>query len=361
MDARRATCRGYDAAMERPAPIERTTPQLTLLGAARIVARGGDLESELAALAGHVRAATGALAAIVYLLDPVGGRLVPAAGAGVDESVLTDSASLLTTDANELVARAATERRAMTADATVRASLLAGLAPPPRGAIALPLIAADETGGEDVEGVLLAGFAGEAPDPEAAEDSLFALADLCAVAVRKARLAHALVERSEWIERLASTDALTGLANRQTFERMLELEIARATRQESQLSLIVFDVEDFRGLNEREGAAAADDVLRWLASLLADQVRLVDTIGRLGHDEFGLIAPGGGGNVVAGRVRDAAAALRTKSGAPVAVRAVNVVFPADGGSAGELMAAAGVALGEPRIGGSGAVATARAG
>ena len=49
------------------------------------------------------------------------------------------------------------------------------------------------------------------------------MADLAAVAIRKARLESALVERSDWIERLASTDALTGIANRATLERMLEL------------------------------------------------------------------------------------------------------------------------------------------
>ncbi|HEY7599401.1 MAG TPA: GGDEF domain-containing protein, partial [Candidatus Limnocylindrales bacterium] len=182
------------------------------------------------------------------------------------------------------------------------------------------------------------------------------LADLCAVAIRKARLAHALVERSEWIERLASTDALTGLANRATFERMLELEIARATRQDVQLSLVLFDVDGFAAINAREGAAAGDDVLRRLASLLADQVRLVDTIGRLGADEFGLIAPGGGGSVVADRVREAAAALHTRGGAALGVRAATVVFPQDGGSSSELMAAAGTALRAAPAGGPGSMA-----
>jgi diguanylate cyclase (GGDEF)-like protein len=335
--------------------MDRSPPQLTLLEAARIVARGGDLESELGALAGHVRAATGAMAAVIYLLDPVAGRLVPGAGAGMAAVALDDSVGVAVTDPAELAARVAAERRPMTASGESRATIFAALSPAPLGVIGLPLVAGDESGAEDVEGVLLAAFTGEAPDPESTEDPLFALADLCAVAIRKARLANALVERSEWIERLASTDALTGLANRATFERMLELEIARATRQEVQLSVVLFDVESFAQLNQREGAPAGDDVLRRLASLLADQVRLVDTIGRLGADEFGLIAPGGGGSVVAGRVRDAAGALRTKGGAPVGVRAATVVFPQDGGSSSELMAAAAAALRGVRGGGSGSV------
>ena len=311
---------------------------MSLLEAARIVARGGDLDGELSALAEHVRGATGALAATVFLLDPVAGRLVAAAGAGIDVAALADSPGIAADDPSDLVAKVARERRAMTDGAPL--AVFAGVPATIRGVIGIPLIAADASGAEDTEGVLVAAFAGEAPDPAAEEDPLFALADLCAVAIRKARLASALVERSEWIERLASTDALTGLANRATFERMLELEIARAQRQQLPLSLVVFDVEDFAGLNQREGRGAGDDVLRRLASLLADQVRLVDTIGRLGNDEFGLIAPGGGGAVVAGRVQDAAGQMRTQGGAPIGVRAATVVFPQDGQSTADLLAAA---------------------
>ena len=323
--------------------MERETPQITLLEAARIVARGGGLDAELGALAGHVCNATGALAAAIYLLDPVSQQLVVAAGAGIDESAITGAAPVSLDDTSDVAAAAATERRALTASAAPAA--FAGLGGRPNGVIGVPLIAADASGAEDTEGVLVAVFAGEAPDPTADNDPLFALADLCAVAIRKARLTNALLERSEWIERLASTDALTGLANRATFERMLELEIARARRQQLELSVVIFDVEDFGGLNEREGHVAGDDLLRRLASLLADQVRLVDTIGRLGGDAFGLIAPGGGGAVVARRVRDAAAQMRTRGGAPVGVRAATVVFPRDGEATAELMAAASAALG----------------
>jgi diguanylate cyclase (GGDEF)-like protein len=323
--------------------MDRHASQLSLLEATRIVARGGDLESELEALAGHVTAVTGARAAAIYLLDPVGHLLVPAAASGIDASRLADAESVAVADGGELVARVAHERRPMTATTESAPSLLSS-GQAGGELIGLPLMAGDEIGGEDVEGVLLASFAGEAPDPEATEDPLFALADLCAIAIRKARLAHALTERSEWIERLASTDALTGLPNRQTFERMLELEIARATRQGTQISIVLFDVDDMAGLNEREGQPAGDEVLRRLASLLADQVRLVDTIGRLGGDEFGVIAPGGGGEVVASRVRAAAAEMATASGSSLSLRTAVITYPDDGATTAELLSAADSAL-----------------
>jgi diguanylate cyclase (GGDEF)-like protein len=313
----------------------------TLLEAARILARGGDLESELGALAGHVLRATGARAAAVYLLDPVGQSLVPAAAAGLGAMSLGEAGTVQVGDESELVGRVAQDRRPLTAGG--EASSLLG-ATGPDGLIGVPLVTSDEAGQEDTEGVLLAAFAGQAPNPEVADDPLFALADLCAVAIRKARLAHALTERSEWIERLASTDALTGLPNRQTFERMLELEIARATRQGAQLSVVLLDVEGMGALNAREGQRSGDDVLRRLASLLADQVRLVDTIGRLGGDEFGVIAPGGGGEVVAGRVRDAASAMTTRGGTPMGLRTAVITYPDDGATSAELLAAADAAL-----------------
>lgn len=321
---------------------------LTLLDAARIVAHGGDLESDLQALARHVLAATGARASVIYLLDPLGQALVPAAAAGLDDQVLATADSVPTADSEQLVARVAHERRPLTSTDDSTAELLRGTSQAGGGLISLPLLASDETGREDLEGVLLVSFTGPPPEPDAAEDPLFALADLCAVAIRKARLAHALTERSEWIERLASTDALTGLANRSTLERMLELEIARAIRLNSQLSVVLFDIEGMAGINQRDGMGAGDDVLRHFAALLADQVRLVDTIGRTGGDEFGLIAPGGGGEVVAGRVRDAAAQMETRGGHPLRVRTGVAVFPEEGASVPELLTAAALAMEKAR-------------
>ena len=112
-----------------------------------------------------------------------------------------------------------------------------------------------------------------------------------------------ILERSEWFERMAHTDPLTGLANQRTFARVLELELARAARQGSEISLAVFDVDGLTEINARHGHEAGDDVLRAVASVLAESVRLVDTVARQGGDEFVLIAPGAAGQAVARRVR----------------------------------------------------------
>ncbi len=334
--------------------VDRPDPQFTLLEATRIVARGSELDEKLDALCQFVLSAGGASAAAVYLFDPVAQLLVPAAQAGLDAEMLAGRGTVSADDPAELIALVVRERRAMTADGAQAARAFSGQRSDWHGLAALPLVASDELGGEDAEGVLLAAFDGDAPDPNNAENPITALADLCAVAIRQARLESALLERADWIGRLANTDSLTGLANKVTFERMLELEIARAIRQETLLSVLLFDIDGFAEINERAGAAAGDEVLRHVAATLADQVRLVDTVARYGPDEFALIAPGGGGEIAGRRVRDALA-KREAAGEPISISIGAAVYPADGGSSEELLAAAGRALAEAKRRGRGSI------
>lgn len=332
--------------------MDRTNPGFSLLEAARIVARSPELDTKLDALAEHVLSAAGATAAVIYLLDPVANILVPAAQSGLRGKMITARAEISIDDPDELAARVVRERRQMSVAGREGARAFTGQHPEWHELVAVPLVAADEAGGEDAEGVLLAAY--EAAPPEGSDDMLTALADLSAIAIRQARLQKALLERADWIGRLANTDPLTGLANKVTFERMLELELARATRQESQLSVLLFDVDGFEEINADGGSPAGDEVLRHVAATLADQVRLVDTVARFGGDEFSLIAPGGGGEVVGRRVRDALA-KREAAGKPISVSIGAVVFPLDGATSSELLDAATRALAEAKRRGRGSI------
>ena len=147
------------------------------------------------------------------------------------------------------------------------------------------------------------------------------LASLAALATDRARHASSAAERSEWFERMAHTDPLTGIANERTVARVLELELARAGRQGGEVSLALFDVDDFRSANASDGHQVGDDILRRVAAVLAESVRLVDTVGRIGGDEFVLVAPGSAGAVVARRVQDGIAALPAVAGRAVSVSA----------------------------------------
>jgi diguanylate cyclase (GGDEF)-like protein len=224
---------------------------------------------------------------------------------------------------------------------------------------ALPLVVG--RGGIDhVVGVLAVGWTAEAPAAHASHGLIDALADLAALAIDRSRLAAGMAERAEWMERLAHIDPLTGLANRRTFDRVLGLEVARAIRQQSEVAVAIFDVDAFREMNQVVGHAAGDDILRAVAAVLAEQVRLVDTVARIGGDEFVVIAPGSGGLAVADRVIRAIQALPAVDGRPVSVSAGVARFPLDGGSADELFARALDALELARSGGRGAVASAPA-
>jgi len=96
------------------------------------------------------------------------------------------------------------------------------------------------------------------------------------------------------IDRLTNavkTDPLTGLLNRRGFEEAFELEVERARRLESPLTLLVGDLDRFKMLNDRLGHPAGDRALELLGEALTAGVRRIDRVGRMGGEEFALILP----------------------------------------------------------------------
>ena len=89
----------------------------------------------------------------------------------------------------------------------------------------------------------------------------------------------------------ASTDSLTGLANRRMFDEELALEWRRADRVGNSLALVLLDLDDFKLVNDAHGHQAGDAVLRAVGAILGRGVRQVDLAGRYGGEEFALILP----------------------------------------------------------------------
>jgi diguanylate cyclase (GGDEF)-like protein/PAS domain S-box-containing protein len=98
-------------------------------------------------------------------------------------------------------------------------------------------------------------------------------------------------ESSE-LRRLASaSDHLTGIANRRTFFEAAALEFERRNRMPRPLSLILFDLDHFKRINDTHGHAAGDAVLRHFASLLTATFRQIDVVARVGGEEFAVLLP----------------------------------------------------------------------
>ncbi|MEF3698318.1 sensor domain-containing diguanylate cyclase [Desulfolutivibrio sp.] len=95
----------------------------------------------------------------------------------------------------------------------------------------------------------------------------------------------------EALRELATTDGLTGLLNRRRFVEMGEAEIERTKRTGRPLSLIMFDVDHFKKVNDTFGHGVGDMVLVALARTATDALRAVDILGRLGGEEFAAILP----------------------------------------------------------------------
>jgi diguanylate cyclase (GGDEF)-like protein len=325
-----------------PDAIARPEPLDAIAAGVAAVVHGADLDEGLGSLLAAAVAASGATSAMVSLQDPDRPEPELALTVGLDEAAQASAVAAVASPDHPLT-RAGRERTPGRSGAT----------------IALPLIAA-RSGVEEGLGAIALTFDSE-PDADRADTAFLGLvADLTTLAVDRSRLAATAAERSEWFERLAHTDPLTGLANLRTVSRVLELELTRAGRQGGEVSVAVFDVDDFGATNAEAGREAGDDVLRSVAAVLAGSVRLVDTVARYGADEFLLVAPGSAGGAVAQRVRDSVAELAPVGGRPISVTAGVARFPADGTDVEAVIAAARGALERARDGARGTVETTEA-
>jgi diguanylate cyclase (GGDEF)-like protein len=103
-------------------------------------------------------------------------------------------------------------------------------------------------------------------------------------------IAERQVHSAQW-RNLALVDPLTGLYNRRFMERTLKAEIGRALRKHYDLTVVAFDLNKFKAINDRLGHPAGDLLLKAFAQHLCTVIREADTAARLGGDEFMLVLP----------------------------------------------------------------------
>lgn len=97
------------------------------------------------------------------------------------------------------------------------------------------------------------------------------------------------MQAHEELERLAQTDALTGVANRGYFRHALQRSIQEAERSNGHLVLVLLDVDHFKQVNDQWGHEGGDMALQHICQILQQRLRVTDLLGRLGGEEFGLL------------------------------------------------------------------------
>ncbi len=101
-----------------------------------------------------------------------------------------------------------------------------------------------------------------------------------------------LLTLTQQLETLSLTDALTGIKNRRAFDELLRSHVAHGQRHDTDLSLLMIDVDHFKAFNDQYGHPEGDAILQVVAGLIQDSIRAEDSVARYGGEEFALILPG---------------------------------------------------------------------
>ena len=118
---------------------------------------------------------------------------------------------------------------------------------------------------------------------------------------------RALERANEQLAKLSMTDRLTGLLNRGTWENLVDAEFERFRRYGQATSLVMFDIDFFKKVNDNHGHLAGDEVIKHTAATAKSNLRQSDSIGRYGGEEFGIILPetdAEGARIICERIRE---------------------------------------------------------
>ena len=116
----------------------------------------------------------------------------------------------------------------------------------------------------------------------------------------------ALEEANVALGKMATTDPLTGLANRRAIDDIARAELKRRERAPTPLALVMIDADHFGQVNRDHSLTAGDQVLVWLSGVLQSSIRTTDALGRVGGEEFMVVAPAtdrAGAEILAERLR----------------------------------------------------------
>ena len=158
--------------------------------------------------------------------------------------------------------------------------------PTTRSLLVLPII-----GGEDRKCVGLFSVESSVPDLFKAGFERTELGRTVTTIAENASVAIARAQMYQQMERLATTDGLTGLNNHRTFQNIMARELERARRYGRPLSLLLTDIDHFKSFNDKYGHPVGDLVLREIAGCIRGAMRINDFPARYGGEEFAVILP----------------------------------------------------------------------
>lgn len=164
-----------------------------------------------------------------------------------------------------------------------------------RQSVAYPLVGAALAAGAPLGLLFMRRFllAGRTPMRQGVRDDIATYAYVTTSTTLALTLFGHVVGRSaERLSQLSTTDSLTGLLNPRAFYPRLQIEMDRARRSATALTLLLVDLDWLKALNDDFGHSAGDRALQSLSTAIRREMRSVDVAARLGGDEFGLLAVG---------------------------------------------------------------------
>jgi diguanylate cyclase (GGDEF)-like protein len=197
-------------------------------------------------------------------------------------------------------------------------------------ALSYPMALVVAIGAIDYIGYIAVGVAGQRPDSDYVGFFAFCLASVAVLCSWHARNQD---RRRGELTRVSRADPLTGCLNRRGFEERFDAELSRAPRTGRPLGLITLDLDHFKEINDAQGHAAGDELLRWAVAVMQRSVRPMDTIGRLGGDEFAIILPGAAPSDTSRVAERLGSAMAERAPASVGI----ACFPTDGADQNELL------------------------
>ncbi len=247
--------------------------RLKVIGELGLLDRVGD--PVLTALTRLAQSITGAAAAAVHIFDADFQHRIAGVGAPLGEHPAPDAMCRLVVES---------ETRIVTHDATTDprfaySSFVSDPIAPVRFYASLPLRGDDGV----VVGALCA-F--DTAALQLSEEQLARLEDIAQLACSHLELIRIATE----LGKAATLDPLTGTVNRVIFDDRLAQALARRRRRGTPVVAAVIDLDDFKALNDAQGHGCGDAALRWVARRLREAVRSEDTVGRIGGDEFAVVA-----------------------------------------------------------------------